>query len=53
MRHRTAMLLREKSPETPSQRKLVRFLVVYLYWVFWGVTLADHADLPPVKLPSG
>jgi hypothetical protein len=45
------MLLREESPETPSQCEMVRFLLHFLSRPVLGVTLANHADLPPIELP--
>jgi hypothetical protein len=52
IRHGMAMLQREETLETPPQCERVRFPVVFLYRPVLGVTLADHADLPPIELQS-
>ena len=56
IRHRMAVFPRKLTPERRSRSASARFLALYLYWAFCGVTLADRSDagvmLPSNRMPS-
>ena len=41
MPHKSAMILSDVTPESAFQRKNATFFLVYLFWAFLGVTLAE------------
>ena len=52
LRHQLAVFLSDLTPESASQRKNPAFLLVYLYRVFSGVTLAEERMLTTISLGS-